>query len=86
MRYNDTRDGTDVVSSVLQKYSAALEKKNMVSRDDLFQDWVSIKQGHTATAKSIGLTAWYVLLLISFSFIVIIMLNRKWLDTGPVRL
>lgn len=60
MHYNDVRDGTDVVSGVLQKYSAALEKKNMISRD-LFQDWVSVKQGRTAPPKSVGLTAWYVL-------------------------
>lgn len=60
MRYNDVRDGTDVVSGVLQKYAAALDKKKMISRDDLFQDWLSLKQGHTTTPKSVGLTAWYV--------------------------
>ncbi|GLA13196.1 hypothetical protein AnigIFM62618_009726 [Aspergillus niger] len=58
MRLNDARDGTKVVDEVLKKYRAALEKKDMISQDGLFKDWISVKQGHTATAQSVGLTAW----------------------------
>ncbi|KAL5042071.1 hypothetical protein BDW71DRAFT_211529 [Aspergillus fruticulosus] len=58
MRLNDARDGTKVADEILQKYKAALEKKSMISQNDLFKDWVSVKQGYTATAKSVGFTAW----------------------------
>ncbi|KAI9924306.1 hypothetical protein ASPWEDRAFT_29875 [Aspergillus wentii DTO 134E9] len=58
MRYNDVRDGTNVVEDILGKYTAALEKHNMISRNDLYKDWVSVKQGHAAIPKNIGFTAW----------------------------
>ncbi|PYH94018.1 hypothetical protein BO71DRAFT_450308 [Aspergillus ellipticus CBS 707.79] len=58
MHYNDVRHGTDVANGVLEKYKAALEAKKMISRDDLFQDWVAVKQGYTATPRSAGLTGW----------------------------
>ncbi|KAL4982693.1 hypothetical protein BDW68DRAFT_182310 [Aspergillus falconensis] len=58
MRLNDARDGTKVADEIIQKYKAALEKKSMISQNDLLKDWVSVKQGYTATAKSVGFTAW----------------------------
>jgi hypothetical protein len=59
MRFNDVRDGTNVVDGVLEKYKAALEGKEMISSENLFKDWLSVKQGYTTTAKNVGFTAWY---------------------------
>jgi hypothetical protein len=58
MRYNDVRDGTTVAESVLKKYRAALEEKEMVSSDGLYVDWLAIRQGTVAPAKSVSFTAW----------------------------
>lgn len=60
MRLNDVRDGTSVGKEVLEKYKDALDRKGMVSRDDLYKDWFVVKQGQTKPAKSVGFTAWYV--------------------------
>ncbi|OKL56704.1 hypothetical protein UA08_08016 [Talaromyces atroroseus] len=58
MHLNDARDGTDVAPKVLEKYKAALEKKGMIARNDLYKDFISVKQGHAVPAKSVGFTAW----------------------------
>ncbi|PYH83537.1 hypothetical protein BO82DRAFT_331309 [Aspergillus uvarum CBS 121591] len=58
MHLNDSRDGTRVTDEVLGKYKDALEKKDMISQNTLFKDWVSVKQGYTAIARSVGFTAW----------------------------
>jgi hypothetical protein len=59
MHLNDIRDGTSIGKDILEKYKAALEKNDMVSRDDLYKDWLVLKQGRTNPAKSVGFTAWY---------------------------
>jgi hypothetical protein len=58
MHYNDVRDGSSVASTVLEKYRAALDKKNMISSDGLYVDWLSVRQGTVTPAKSVGFTAW----------------------------
>ncbi len=60
MHLNDVRDGSTIGRKVLEKYKDALNKKGMVSRDDLYKDWFVLKQGQTKPAKSVGFTAWYV--------------------------
>ncbi|KAJ5698280.1 hypothetical protein N7462_000285 [Penicillium macrosclerotiorum] len=58
MRYNDVRHGTSVVEGVLEKYWNAIQKKQMISSDGLFVDWLFLKQGNTKQAGGIGFTAW----------------------------
>ena len=58
MHLNDARDGTNVATEVLGKYKVALEQKGMVSRNDLYKDWLSVRQDQCATARSVGFTAW----------------------------
>lgn len=60
MRLNDVRDGTSVGKAVLEKYKDALEKRDMVSGDDLYKEWFVLKQRQTRPAAGIALTAWYV--------------------------
>lgn len=73
MRYNDVRDGTNIVSGVLEKYKAAWDAKGMVQPDGLFVDWLLVKQQLSwppliqfgaGLPREIGFTAWYIL----FSF------------------
>ncbi|KAI9039141.1 uncharacterized protein KD926_009890 [Aspergillus affinis] len=58
IRMNDVRDGTNVLDEVLEKYKSALEKHGMISRNDLYKDWLMLKQSQVVTAKSVGFTAW----------------------------
>ena len=58
MRYNDTRDGTNVVGGVLEKYRKAIQEKQMIGHDGLFVDWLFLKQGYTKRAGGVGFTAW----------------------------
>lgn len=59
MRYNDVRDGTEIVKEVLEKYSTAIKERAMISSDDLYVDFLAIKRGNVMTAKNVGFTAWY---------------------------
>lgn len=77
MHLNDVRDGSTVGRKVLEKYKDALNKKGMVSRDDLYKDWFVVKQGQTKPAKSVGFTAWYA----SLDFDIV----SKLTDAGPPR-
>ncbi|KAG2417528.1 hypothetical protein HFD88_008747 [Aspergillus terreus] len=67
MRYNDVRDGTDIVSDVLAKYKAAWDAKGMVQPDGLFVDFLLVKQQLRippsipfggGPPREIGFTAW----------------------------
>lgn len=58
MRYNDVRDGTDVVEDVLRKYQAAWRQKGLVMDDGLFPDWWMVKQDHILPARDLSFTAW----------------------------
>ena len=67
MRYNDSRDGTDKVDRVLEKYRAAWDTKGMVSASGLFVDMWMVKQDFIVPPQDIGWTAWFVhWLLVSF--------------------
>lgn len=57
MHLNDIRNGTSIGKDILEKYKAALEKNDMVSRDDLYKDWLVLKQGRTNPAKVYALSA-----------------------------
>ncbi|KAL4881159.1 hypothetical protein BJY04DRAFT_228039 [Aspergillus karnatakaensis] len=56
--YNDVRHGTNIVQGVLEKYWSAIQKKQMITSDGLFVDWLFLKQGNTKPAGGIGFTAW----------------------------
>lgn len=58
MHLNDARDGTNVGKELVDKYKTALEQKGMISQNDRYKDWISVKQGHRATVKSFGFAAW----------------------------
>ena len=38
MRYNDVRDGTNIVDDVLKKYTAAWKAKGMIQENGMFAD------------------------------------------------
>lgn len=58
MRYNDARDGTNIVDDVLRKYSAAWKAKGMIQENGLFVDWYAPNQDRVKEAPSIAFTAW----------------------------
>ncbi|GMG32151.1 unnamed protein product [Aspergillus oryzae] len=62
MRYNDVRDGTNVATEVLSKYTAAWEAKGMAGPNGLFISWYSPKQDTKRPALDLGFTAWSVTL------------------------
>ncbi|KUL84833.1 hypothetical protein ZTR_07300 [Talaromyces verruculosus] len=58
MRFNDVRDGTNVASEVLSKYTAAWESKGMTGPNGLFISWYSPNQDSKKPALDLGFTAW----------------------------
>lgn len=60
MRYNDVRDGTNVVGDVLEKYKKAWELKQMVASNGLYVDWWYVNQDRPEIPKQVGFTAGYV--------------------------
>lgn len=60
MRYNDVRDGTNVATEVLSKYTAAWEAKGMTGLNGLFISWYSPNQDIKKPALDLGFTAWSV--------------------------
>ena len=59
MRYNDVRDGTNIVGDVLPKYRKALEDKGMVGRQDgLYASFYALKQQKPMPARQGAHTAW----------------------------
>ena len=60
MRYNDIRDGTNVIDEVLPKYKAALTEKGMLGSDGLYASFYAVKQKKAIAARHGAHTAWYV--------------------------
>ncbi|KAJ7492018.1 hypothetical protein FB451DRAFT_1216683 [Mycena latifolia] len=59
VRYNDVRNGTNVVGGVLEKYTAAWKsKKGFHHGDGLFVDSYRVKQDDMIPAGGVGFTAW----------------------------
>ena len=44
MRYNDSRDGTDNVDKVLEKYKAAVVAKGMMGESGLYTSYYAMRQ------------------------------------------
>ncbi|KAJ1709552.1 hypothetical protein AFGD_001150 [Aspergillus flavus] len=57
MRYNDVRDGTNVVEDILAKYKEAWEEKQMVASNGLYVDWWYVNQDRPEAPKQVGFTA-----------------------------
>lgn len=61
MRYNDIRDGTDIVSKeIMPKYKASLAKKGMFGADGLYATFFAVKQQKAISAVHGAHTAWCV--------------------------
>lgn len=59
MRYNDVRNGTNIVEGVLEKYTAAWKSKEGFLQDDgLFVQFYTVKRDQRIPERGIGLTAW----------------------------
>jgi hypothetical protein len=58
MRYNDVRNGTNVIDEVLPKYKAALHRKGMLREDGLYASFFALKQGQPIPASQGAHTAW----------------------------
>lgn len=58
MRFIDVRNGTNLVSEVLEKYCAAWRAKNGFNQEgELLVSWYMVKQGNMVTHEAIGSTA-----------------------------
>lgn len=71
VRYNDIKNGTNVVEGVLDKYWEALQEKKMIASDGLFADFLLVKQHVVKPPLGVGWTAWYVLQTMGFDEIVL---------------
>lgn len=60
MRYNDSRNGTNVVDEVLPKYKEAWAGGSMFGSNGLIVDWYRVNQKNMAQPMSLGFTAWFV--------------------------
>ncbi|KAL5347915.1 hypothetical protein ACLOAV_007326 [Pseudogymnoascus australis] len=60
MRYNDSRNGTNVINEVLPKYKAAWGGGSMFASNGLIVDWYRVNQKNMAQPMSLGFTAWFV--------------------------
>ncbi|KAJ6541708.1 hypothetical protein B0H19DRAFT_322123 [Mycena capillaripes] len=59
MRYNDIRNGTNIVDGVLEKYTAAWKSNRGFQQDDgLFISFYRQKQNQRIPAGGVGFTAW----------------------------
>lgn len=58
MRYNDVRDGTDIVEGVLERYQKALTAKAMIGTDGLYARFYAVKQDRSVPATQAAHTAW----------------------------
>ncbi|OBT64963.1 hypothetical protein VE03_05645 [Pseudogymnoascus sp. 23342-1-I1] len=58
MRYNDSRNGTNVVDEVLPKYKAAWAGGSMFASNGLIVDWYRVNQKNMAQPMGLGFTAW----------------------------
>ena len=58
MRYNDIRNGTNLINDVLIKYKAAWKAKGMTDESGRFLEMYRVKQGVRIPGSSICFTAW----------------------------
>ncbi|KAJ7083411.1 hypothetical protein B0H15DRAFT_425547 [Mycena belliarum] len=59
VRYNDVRNGTNIIDGLLDKYRAAWKSKDGFQQGDgLFVDFHMIKQDGRAPARDVSFTAW----------------------------
>ena len=58
MRYNDIRDGTDIVHEVLLKYKSALTKKGMIGEDGMYASFFAVQQKKAMPTMHGAHTAW----------------------------
>lgn len=58
MRYNDVRHGTNKIEPILQKYQEAWDKKDMVTPEGLYANWILMNQDVVVPPWDVGLTAW----------------------------
>ncbi len=58
MRYNDSRDRTNNVQPVLEKYKAALTAKGMIGKDGLYASFYAMRQQKAMPAGQGTHTAW----------------------------
>ncbi|PSN65095.1 hypothetical protein BS50DRAFT_622397 [Corynespora cassiicola Philippines] len=58
VRYNDIKNGTNIVEGVLDKYWKALQEKKMIASDGLFADFLLVKQHVVKPPLGVGWTAW----------------------------
>jgi hypothetical protein len=58
MRYNDVRDGTNVLDDVLVKYKNAIREKGLIRDSPVYSDWLFLKQGQAVPAQTVGFMAW----------------------------
>lgn len=59
MRYNDSRNDTNVINEVLPKYKAAWGGGSMFASNGLIVDWYRVNQKNMAQPMSLGFTAWF---------------------------
>ncbi|KEY74063.1 hypothetical protein S7711_02653 [Stachybotrys chartarum IBT 7711] len=52
MRYNDVRDGTNVLDDVLVKYKNAIREKGLIRDSPVYSDWLFLKQGQAVPAQT----------------------------------
>jgi hypothetical protein len=68
MRYNDVRNGTNIVEGVLEKYTATWKSKEGFLQDDgLFVQFYTVKRDQRIPECGIGLTAWQVASLVGIN-------------------
>jgi hypothetical protein len=58
MRYNDSRDGTNIIDGVLEKYRAALIQKGMIGKDGLYASFFAVQQKRPIPGRQGAHTAW----------------------------
>ncbi|KAL8837436.1 MAG: hypothetical protein Q9170_002520 [Blastenia crenularia] len=58
-RYNDIRNGTNIVEDVLAKYKQAWESRGgMVSENGLFRRWYAVRQDRVLVSQQLAHSAW----------------------------
>ncbi|KAJ7819912.1 hypothetical protein B0H14DRAFT_3736499 [Mycena olivaceomarginata] len=59
IRYNDARNGTNIIEGVLEKYTAAWKSRQGFLQDDgLFIQMFKVKRGDRILERGVGFTAW----------------------------
>lgn len=69
IRYNDIRNGTNLIDSILAKYQSAWEKKGMMSSEGLWTSFWMAKQDFTMGSSNVASQAWTGAVSVSLLFI-----------------